>query len=192
MLLAPHIAEHRDQYVAFFRQVLALNWQAGASLTPELLVVHGDADPPFNSGRIDVALTAPPDDRVTFQAVDLERCWNPPRGLTQHTSGVTLQLAPFQWSRCQFHFSADPARTHLEVSRWATSRIDLDDRAPPDSDGIQGVVHYVHLHAEGAAHTLAVDFGTAPAEALDELLSVLASAEVRAVRISEGLDETPR
>ena len=71
------------------------------------------------------------------------------------------------------------------VSAWLGRWMDVDDERKPGRDGLHRVVHFASDPAKrGKGVALAIDLGSAPPEALVDLLDALAAVGARRVRIA--------
>jgi hypothetical protein len=83
----------------------------------------------------------------------------------------------------------DPDWTALQA--WRKKWMNVDGSAPSDEDGLGGLVHYMGSPvAEGGGHLYEMDFGSAPVDALMELLDAIAGMGASEVEIgrSDGSD----
>lgn len=86
--------------------------------------------------------------------------------------GARIALHPIAWNGVDFQVAPILDRPGLEA--WALRWLDVNDDHPQDGDGLQGVVHSVSdpEDQDGSAK-FSVDFGSAPVEAFEQLLTML-------------------
>jgi hypothetical protein len=73
------------------------------------------------------------------------------------------------------------------IEAWAMQWLDMDDHHAQDENGLQGVIHSISRDDTGDEGTeLIVDFGSAPAEALNDLIDVLRICGVSYITIHSG------
>jgi hypothetical protein len=88
-----------------------------------------------------------------------------------------VRIAPFVWDWMQVtvHGMTEEA-TSLAAKAWFLRWFDTNDTNEADEQGLYGVVHYLgEPKAVDGCIVMTIDFGSAPAEALDELLETLAA-----------------
>ena len=98
--------------------------------------------------------------------------------------GMTVSVAPFTWDWLDLEIAGDPAVAGAACRAWFLRWFDEQDENEPDADGLRGVVHYMSdpLAVQDGIG-LRIDLGSAPDEALDDLLFALADAGIGAVRL---------
>lgn len=180
-----------------FTQIRELNVRALA----RALTLHPDAhvEPTFYTDDGDIAVDGPfdlPCRMDLIPVVDDEAgesvMVTPPTALSFDPLTVTLAggvefiVSPFGWDQAAFTVSL-PVGSSLEpLLQWFWHWFDEADDNDPGPDGLYGVAHYLS-DPEFAGGKLAfeVDFGSAPVEALDDLVAVL--VEMGATRIEVAM-----
>ena len=102
-------------------------------------------------------------------------------------NGKTIILAPIGWNGVDI--TLDNHSTDISnIVVWATKWLDSKDEKVQDSNKLQGVIHNISKpEKEDDKTTFSVDFGSAPTEAVLELLDIL-SKDSKATNIK--LDST--
>lgn len=105
----------------------------------------------------------------------------PPTQLEAH--GVVVSLQSFGWDDCPVSFShADFPWGDLQ--EWIALHIDRHGQFPADASGLHGVIHSVSPpETRGARHYLYVDFGSAPVDAVTDLIELLTTRGATRVTI---------
>lgn len=90
---------------------------------------------------------------------------------------VTASVRPFVWNdlgiRSNTTLPAEP------VEEWAMRWLDMEDQLSKDEHGLQGVIHaIVREDADDGSTLLTIDLGSAPVDALQELIELALSAGV--------------
>lgn len=94
---------------------------------------------------------------------------------TFSVGALSIKLSPFVWSRVEVRGGPMPRDTKL-LTEWANKWIDVKDSKSKDERGLQGVIHSVTYPTVLNGYCqFVVDFGSAPVESFDELLSVVAA-----------------
>jgi hypothetical protein len=203
-LLKDRINAARASYVSAYREWLGGAWLnvpdtrerfadvlAGRDVTPGLLRPEvrfqmddpGDRHPVFRQLCVDGAMSANDGDFAAFicegEAVG-------ERSVTQDYRGMAVTAHPLRWDEIVMRVEQDPTDAPAFVD-WATDWMNLNDRRQPGDDGLSGVVHHIaptrrprFLRAAGT--DVRVDFGSAPTDALWDLLDRL--VEVGAPRVT--------
>lgn len=203
-MLKDRINAARASYVSAYREWLGGEWLnapdtrerfadvlAGREVAPGLLrpemrfQVDGSDDrhPVFRQLCVDGAMAASDGDFAAF-ICEGEVVGDQP--LTQSYRGMAVTAHRLRWDEIVMRIEQDPTDAPAFVD-WATDWIDLKDRRQPGDDGLSGVVHHIaparrvrFLRAAGA--DVRVDFGSAPTDALWDLLDRL--VEVGAPRVT--------
>lgn len=97
-----------------------------------------------------------------------------------------VEIRPFVWDWVQvtvYGISEDTAG--ITAKAWFLRWFDTDDTNEPDEQGLYGVAHYLgEPKAVDAGIEWAIDFGSAPADALEDLLTKLAEAGGHRIALS--------
>lgn len=93
-------------------------------------------------------------------------------------NSMNVDLSPFVWNRVEFRSTYAP-KDIQPLTDWTNKWMDLEDKNPVDKDGLSGVIHSVtYPNANNSFWYFMVDFGSAPTQAFDDLLTVLSSMGV--------------
>jgi len=142
------------------------------------------ASPPFRLYRVDLAANV--SGEATLHEV------NPSTHLSfapfKLDAGQSLIAAvhPIVWN--DVGIKTNVRLPNDSVEDWALRWLDIDDHHAQDEKGLQGVIHSISrddTDEEGTA--LTVDFGSAPAEALKELIELLGTLGVSHMTIQSGI-----
>jgi len=84
---------------------------------------------------------------------------------------ATVAVSPFTWNDVGLHFNIRlPAEP---IEQWALRWLDLEDAFEQDEHGLQSVIHsIVREDGDDGSTLLNIDFGSAPVEALAELIEL--------------------
>lgn len=166
----------RERYLEALLQSLATFMDEHSSSASEVMFERQLDEPlPYRLYRADMAS----DDDGSPQAAEV----NPSTHLSFEPFGVdfmedvTASVRPFLWSdvglRTNICLPAEP------VEEWAMRWLDVEDQLPKDEHGLQGVIHAIAREdADDGSTLLTIDFGSAPVEALQELIELALSAGV--------------
>ena len=96
-------------------------------------------------------------------------------------------ISPLLWNGDEFLCDSFDPRD-AAFAAWMIMWMDPDDENPPDEDGLGGCIHSVTWpEPVGDAVGFSIDFGSAPAEALVELLGILSGSGTKSVTVGAGL-----
>ena len=172
----------RHRYLSFYRRSIEeLKTEPGFAV--ELLVQpNGRTMPvPFYLMRIDIISGDSGAPEIRRIADSIEGVGS--RVNFQLPSGVQVQQHAFSWEALRLRFS-DPRFRIESLEGWLTRWLDVEEVRQPDSWGLSGVVHDLAWTTEQGSWQLDVDLGSASLEALEELLSGIATAGVTSVELS--------
>ncbi len=97
---------------------------------------------------------------------------------------MSVSVAPFTWDWLAIGIDGDPVVASNACAQWFLRWFDAEDAQAPAADGLRGVVHFMGDPAATASGIdLRIDLGSAPDEAVDDLLFALAEAGIAAVRL---------
>jgi hypothetical protein len=179
----------RDQYLARFRQVVAEHRRThrvaveAALLTADGRLARRPGGLPTPE-RQDLFLLSPEPARavevtcaeaLSFPEVRFE--WE----------DVPVAVSPFRWHACVVALDGlTEAVDWKPLRNWFAAWFDETDHHAPLADGLRGAVHAVSEPSfdDGVAQ-LTVDLGSAPADAVEQLLDALARLSPRAIRIGQ-------
>jgi hypothetical protein len=98
--------------------------------------------------------------------------------------GMSVSIAPFTWDWLGLGIDGDAVVASNTCAQWFLRWFDAEDAQQPGADGLHGVVHFMGDPAATASGIdLRIDLGSAPDEAIDDLLFSLAEAGIAAVRL---------
>ena len=97
-----------------------------------------------------------------------------------------VYVAPFVWDDVSLQIGGlTEQEAGAVLAPWFMDWFDAEDANSPNGEGLFGVVHYVSApRAEAGMVGFGLDLGSAPAQALEDLLSRLASAGARDIRLA--------
>ncbi len=176
----------RERYLEAFLESLAAFMDEHAQASAEAMFELPRDEPlPYRLYRADMATTldGEPTGRDLAPATHLGF---EPFGI-ELDGGITVAVSPFVWSdvalRTNISLPAEP------VENWALHWLDLEGQFPTDEHGLQGVIHAITRDDGADAGTLlTIDFGSAPVDALAELIELaLASGASHLSVYSEAL-----
>lgn len=177
-----HAAIARAGYLSFYRRVVE-DLNAEAHLALEVLVKpNGRTSPaPFSLTRVDAILGGAEDPRPQRFAEAL----GPSHAeVFVLDSGLHVDQTSFSWEALRLHFTGEEFRIEI-LETWFRNWLDPDENREPDSSGLAGVVHdLAWSELEPNTWQLDIDLGSAPLEALSELLGILHDIGVTRVAVS--------
>ena len=105
-----------------------------------------------------------------------------PFDFTWPSNELSVTIEPFQWNWLQLQTTAAPAADQWRVmQQWYLKWFGESD---PAMDQLAGAVHFFDdPRIDGAEIELTIDMGTAPVDALEELLDAAGALGAEAVRI---------
>lgn len=179
-LLALALAVRERYLEALLESLAAFTDQHPASAPEVMFQLQRDEPLPYRLHRADMAAhnagsptiqEVIPSTHLSFEPFGLE-----------FTEGVTAAVSPFVWNDVGVQINTTmPAQP---VEDWAMRWLDLEDQFPKDEHGLQGVIHSVSREdAADGSTLLTVDFGSAPIDALKELIELAFSAGASHVSI---------
>lgn len=90
-----------------------------------------------------------------------------------------VEAYPFSWCAVQLLLASEPTNMR-QLEGWMTRWLDVEDEKAPGPSGESLSVHsFSPIHKSGQWWVLRADFGTAPADALMELIELLVGQGVR-------------
>lgn len=99
-------------------------------------------------------------------------------------SGMQVAVSPFTWDWLAIAIDGDAAAATRVCADWFMRWFDPEDEREPGDDGLRGMVHCLtDATATATGITLHVDLGSAPDEAVDDLLFALAEAGMGQTRL---------
>ena len=96
-------------------------------------------------------------------------------------NGMKVVVKPFVWNGCEFTLDKKP---NITYDNWAKKWVDIDDKKTISADGYQNVIHSVTFPVEeNGKWTTAIDFGTAPIEAFNDLMKTLSGQGIKEIEV---------
>lgn len=168
------VSAERDRYASYFETAFEDVRRGNAQSVRELLLsINNETLPyPYRYLRVDALGTRPDGTPQPYEF------WLDPspeaeaRGF--QLGPVTVEIHPFTWCATQVAFDRAPDIGKLEgfLEAW----LDTDDaRATGDSGSSNAIHSATPVESNGELSYLTVDFGTAPADALLDLIDFLAN-----------------
>ena len=146
-----------------------------------LLELHREEALPFRLYRVDMASNVNgethlqevnPSTHLRFEAFSVEV-----------QGALAVEVHPMNWNGVEVYANTLPDVPAIEA--WALKWLDAGDTHPQDEEGLQGVIHSVTPQdSEAGSFRIAVDWGSAPLAALEELLHVLCTGGATIVKLS--------
>jgi hypothetical protein len=174
-------SEVRERYIEALLVSLHEFMASHSPSAPEVLFeLQRDEPLPFRLYRADMAANA--DGGPQIQEV------NPATHLSfepfgvELSEGLTAAVHPFVWN--DIGISSNVAIPSEQVEAWALRWHDMEDQFPKDEHGLQGVIHSVsYENSLDNGALLTIDFGSAPIQALQELIELLVACGASHVSI---------
>jgi hypothetical protein len=91
----------------------------------------------------------------------------------------------FSWESLRLRFQSSRFDVAL-LGPWLHKWLDPGEDRSGDAEGLSGVVHGLSWDRKSSAWDLHIDLGSAPIEALEELMGVIADAGTVSVHVSSG------
>ena len=145
-----------------------------------LLEIDRETPQAYRYYRMDLASGAvePPNLTEVNPATHLEF---PPRSFNR--LGLSISVSPLVWNGIEFRVEP-PLSSDASLQSWALRWLDPEERAETDSDGLGAYLHSITVPASDVnATTFSVDFGSAPAASILELLAVLRQSGANSVEL---------
>lgn len=180
-----HLSTTRDRYLSFFRQGIRQRRAATTTAMPELLLLpDGNEHLPelYRLYRMDL-IWKTEQDQHKMNEFNLDPLPELPPILETTVGQMSVTLFPIVWNALEFRFEpieADWSALDLWYQKW----LNTEDTNFRDADGLCGVVHHAaRPQTEGDYAVIPVDCGSAPVNAVMELLQVLELVGVRRVEV---------
>jgi len=183
----------RADYMALYRQALSELTEKGIMAVEPIVNMGGEDETDETDEnkqlpvRIDVVLGTQED----YQLVGIQEDTQPgfePFSAEVASLNIEVSVAPFLWHRCDvlMQGSCEDWQPLLE---WFAKWMDLDN-SRRDPSGFAGSIHQMSLPAEHPEGTiLTIDMGTAPPEAMLELLVTLDHMGLSSFRLGMYTEE---
>lgn len=166
-------ARFRQEYLSFTRELIfATDQAARGRVNVEVLCQQDDSDFVADQFRTAV-LWQDANEKLHSVEAGIDRPMMPAL-MHREVDGVKLVVAPFRWNRCPvtvLGIQALEERFNVWFARW------LEGNQSPDGKTLLGVINSAGRPTSlphGLGLTFTVNFGSAPVEAVAELISVLA------------------
>jgi hypothetical protein len=102
--------------------------------------------------------------------------------------GIPIVLLPAVWNGIEFVVDG-PLPFEAKLLPWIAKWIDIDDQRYVEGQAFQSVIHNCLRPAvRGSRYRTSVDFGSAPVEAVFELIEILKPG-ARSIEIGSGLEQ---
>lgn len=96
---------------------------------------------------------------------------------------LQVTVSPFYWSNLEI--SADSALRDSDLEEWALLWLDVSDCHIHDTNGLQNVIHSLERpQGNESASKFTVDMGSAPPQAIEDLMTLLRLLGARKVALS--------
>jgi len=175
------ISAERERYVAYFKTAAAAVEAEMPDTARELLISINNETLayPYRYVRVDTI------SRIPDGANKICELWldppldGEPKGF--QLGPVTIEIYPFTWCSAQIAFDRplpDMSKLEAFITKW----LDVDDTAAGDSQLARAIHSTSQVETNGQLWYLTIDFGSAPADAMLDLLALLAN-ETMADRI---------
>src|SRR5258705_4891542 len=166
----------RSHYLQVYRSSLAEYRQRFNPSAPELWIEpNGSKSPaPYSYYRLDLASGAVSPPNLTDVNVDPHAVIEPCS--FQAVRGMQVTLSTFVWNGVEIRSQTVP-KDPLCITPWVEKWFDINESRIADQDGLAGIIHSVtHPEVTATGWSVAVDFGSAPLDAVRELIVVLREA----------------
>jgi hypothetical protein len=162
--------------LAIYRSSIAEYRQKFNPAAPELWIEPQDAKSPapYSYYRLDLASGSVSPPNLTEVNVDPHAVLDP--CTFELAPGLRATLSTFVWNGIEFRSPHAPSAQH-GLAPWVEKWFDVSESHSTDQDGLAGVIHSVTFpQLTGSGWTFSVDFGSAPVDAVRELIMVLRQA----------------
>lgn len=181
------IAAERQRYVDFYIEAKCRFATTERDVVGELLVsVNNEAIPyPHRYIRVDIMYRHGEDETARLCQVVLEPNENfQPTGFK--FGEFQVDIYPFSWESIQVAFDKAP-KDVKQIESWITYWLDVEDKRIDSQADLSGAIHsFTRIETNGEWWFLTGDFGTAPVDALIELIELLASQGMSIVILKAG------
>ena len=164
------VEQVRSHYLQGYRACLREFKSSHTRSAPEILLeLQRDAPLAFKLYRVDMGSNS--DNGFEAKEANLETHLEFAPFQAYLGSELELAVFPFSWNGVEFKakFTSD---TQI-LEQWALKWLDIEDQHEQDEHGLQGVIHSVtKLDEIDGLGGFSIDFGSAPVEALSDLLVI--------------------
>ncbi|MYM26057.1 hypothetical protein GTP46_25845 [Duganella sp. FT135W] len=183
MNLQEILSGERERYVRFLLHARDdITSKLPSTVSELLLSINNDAIPyPYRYLRVDLmSKTDDGQNKPTEVRIDLDPNFKP----QMYKFGpLTLELHPFLWNQVQILLNSAPNNIK-QIEDWITHWLDIEDQGGMNREGLSGAVHsFTQLQKTGDWWHMTGDFGTAPIEALVELINLMANQGITHIGI---------
>ncbi len=180
----------REKYVGHYRAILRAKRDEGVQCTPEVWVrpnVEPDRQGPPHPLCVDIMVQEEPQPSIVLIAGEATAG---SLMATMYTGEVPVKVYAAVWESLPLWVRIpDPDWSMLDS--WQQKWMDVNRAPMDDEDGLGGVVHYLGRPvAEGGGYLYELDLGSAPVDALLELLDALVAMGAIEIEVgrSDGSD----
>lgn len=182
MTLAEFFADIREPYVSKLAEAVAA---VDAHVEPALrkadgsLALDGHFRQPFRADFI------PKGGDGRSVMVSSDKCLNF-EPIVVDVDSCHVEIQPFVWDWVELSVEGISGKAVISVGKaWFPCWFDSDDTNEADEQGLYGVVHYIgDPKAIDEGFELTIDMGSAPPEALEDLITRLAQAGAKRMTLS--------
>lgn len=174
MSVVSMISAERERYVAYFESAAAVVVSKAPDTARELLISinNDDMSYPYRYVRVDLISKAPDGSDQIYEV------WLDPSEESEakgfQIGPVSVEIYPFTWCATQIAFDRplpDVAKLEALITQW----LNVDDTST-DPLGVANAIHSAtSIETNGQLWYLTIDFGTASANILLELIDFLAN-----------------
>jgi hypothetical protein len=180
------IHELRAHYMSHFERVLAESRPQFSHVAAEVMLevpLQGESELLYRVYRADImAKTAK---GPTILEANVEPMV--PQTTNLDGFGIPVVLLPAVWNGIEFVVDG-PLPSEAKLLPWIAKWIDIDDQRYVEGQAFQSVIHNcLRPTVRGSRYRTSVDFGSAPVEAVLELIEILKPG-ARSIEIGSGLD----
>jgi hypothetical protein len=185
-----YLSEAREKYVAFYRSAIKQSRQEGKDCTPEVWiepnVPPGKKRPP-QPLCVDILVQAPEGPQMAMVAGE------PVQGpLVEKTvyGRASLRVYELTWEQLSV-WVRHPEPDWALLEPWTKKWMNPELQGNADNDGLTGIVHYIGSPTpEGGGYLYEMDFGSAPVEAITELMDIFRNMGATGIELgrSDGSD----
>lgn len=174
----------RAHYLRGYLESLGEFQSSHSPSAPEILLeLPREAPLGFKLYRVDMGSNSSSGFKVKEVNLETHLAFEPFR--ERSASELEVMVFPIAWNGVEFlgNFTSN---TKL-LEQWALKWLDVEDQKQQDEHGLQGVIHSVtKLEEKDGLTGFSIDFGSAPVEALSELLVIFGSMGATNIEVSSS------
>jgi hypothetical protein len=177
------MAAARDHYLRIYRDAIAKYRVQFTPSAPEVMIEPtASATPtPYRYYRLDLASGAESPPNLTDVNVDPHALIAPTQ--YQPLPQLRVTLSTFVWNGLEF-VARDQPDNLTALSEWVERWLDVNDTRHSDPDGLAGIIHSTTFPVvDQHGWSFSVDFGSAPVDAVRDLLLTLNAGGVTELRM---------